>query len=160
VDGVLRKAASTNSLFDSNETSTWVTSAGPEHLLDDLTGRRAGTWIVTGSFAAARLAPVAAPELAVIYTDEPERLAKAGRLLPATRGANVALALPYDPVVFERTSESRGVRYASPPQVALDCLSGNARMPAEGDALIAWMRKNDTRWRTSTLEPRRAQRSA
>lgn len=157
-EGVLRKAASTYSLLDSNETSTWVTTSGPERLLDDLTGRRAGRWVVTGSFAAARLAPVAAPELVVIYTDDPERLAKAGRLLPATRGANVALALPYDPIVFERTSESRGVPYTSPPQVALDCLTGNARMPAEGDAVIAWMRKNEPRWRTGTLQPRRARR--
>jgi hypothetical protein len=159
-EGVLRKAASTYSFFDSNETSTWVTTAGPEQLLNDLDGRRVGTWIVSGSFAAARLARVAAPELVVLYTDDPERLAKAGRLLPATRGANVALALPYDPIVFERTSASRGVSYASLPQVALDCLTGNARMPAEGDALIAWMRKNEPRWRTRTLEPRRARRSA
>lgn len=158
-EGVLRKAASTYSLFDSNEVSTWVTTAGPERLLDDLAGRRVGKWAVTGSFAASRLAPVAAPELAVVYADDPDRVAKAGRLLPATRGANVALALPYDPIVFDRTIDSRGIPYASPPQVALDCLTGSARMPAEGDAVISWMRKNEPRWRTDTLEPRRARRS-
>ena len=35
-EGVLRRVASTYSLFDSNKTSTWVASAGPERLLVDL----------------------------------------------------------------------------------------------------------------------------
>ncbi len=159
-EGVLRKAASTYSLFDANETSTWVASSGPARLLDDLGSRRVGRWAVTGSFAAARLAPVAAPELAVLYTDDPEQLAKAGRLLPATRGANVVLATPYDPIVFERTVETGAVTYVSTAQVVLDCLTGNARMPAEGEAVIAWMRKNEPRWRTGTLALRPKKRSA
>lgn len=159
-EGVIRKAASTYSLFDANETSKWVATSGPDRLLDDLGGRRLGRWAVTGSFAAARLAPVAAPELAVIYTDDPERLAKAGRLLPATRGANVVLAIPYDPIVFERTVDSAVVTYVSTAQVALDCLTGNARMPAEGEAVISWMRKNEPRWRTGRIEPGHKKRSA
>ena len=153
-EGVLRRAASTYSLFDANEISTWVTTSGPERLLDDLTGRRIGNWALTGSFAAARLAPVATPELAVLYTDDPERLARAGRLLPATRGANVMLAAPYDPIAFDRTVESGGIPYASTAQVALDSLTGNARMPAEGEAVLSWMRKDEARWRTGKLTPR------
>jgi hypothetical protein len=150
-EGVLRRAASTYSLFDANETSTWVTTSGPERLLHDLTDRRIGRWAVTGSFAVARLAAVAAPE---------ERLARAGRLLPVTRGANVVLAVPYGPIAFDRAVESGGICYASTAQVALDCLTGNARMPAEGEAVLAWMRKNEARWRTGTLSPRRHQRGA
>lgn len=159
-EGVLRRAASTYSLFDANETSTWVTTSGPERLLHDLTDRRIGRWAVTGSFAVARLAAVAAPELAVIYTDDEERLARAGRLLPVTRGANVVLAAPYGPIAFDRAVESGGICYASTAQVALDCLTGNARMPAEGEAVLSWMRKNEARWRTGTLSPRRHQRGA
>lgn len=105
-EGVLRKAASTYSVFDSNEVSTWVSTAGPERLLDDLTGRRVGKWAVTGSFAASRLVPVAAPELAMVYTADPDRVAKAGRLLPAPRGANVVLAIPYDPIVLDRMTDA------------------------------------------------------
>ncbi len=115
---------------------------------------------MTGSFAAARLAPVAAPELAVIYTDNPERLARAGRLLPAPHGANVVLAAPYDPIVFGRAVESGGIPYASTAQVTLDSLTGNARMPAEGEAVLAWMRNNEPRWRTTTLTPRSERRSS
>ncbi|MCA1709702.1 MAG: hypothetical protein LC808_43070 [Actinobacteria bacterium] len=159
-EGVLRRAVSTYSLFDSNKTSTWVASAGPERLLADLTGKRAGRWAITGSFAASRLAPVAAPEVGVIYADDPDRLARAGRLLPVTRGANVVVAEHYDPIVFERTVSSGIDRYVSTAQVALDCLTGNGRMPAEGEAVLGWMRKNESRWRVASLERRRKTRSA
>jgi len=39
-------------------------------------------------------------------------------------------------------------------QAALDCLTGNARMPAEGGALLTWMGKNEARWRTGALAAR------
>ncbi|HEV2068608.1 MAG TPA: helix-turn-helix domain-containing protein [Acidimicrobiales bacterium] len=156
--GVLRRVASTYSFVDSNKTSTWVASAGPERLLADLAGKRAGKWAITGSFAASRLAPVAAPEVAVIYAEDPDRLARTGRLLPAARGANVVVAEPYDPIVFERTVNSGGDTYASTAQVALDCLTGNGRMPAEGEAVLAWMRKNERRWRSASIDPRRKTR--
>lgn len=32
-------------------------------------------------------------------------------------------------------------------QGAADCLSANARMPAEGEALLAWMTAHEDRWR-------------
>lgn len=159
-EGVLRRSAETYSLFDSNTTSTWVATGGPERFFSDLAGRRTGTWAITGSFAAARLAPVAAPEIAVIYTDDIDRLTRAGRLLPTTRGANVIVAEPYGPIVFDRTVEVRGATYVSVAQVALDSLTGNARMPAEGEAVITWMRKNEPRWRVRTLGTRRKRRSA
>ncbi len=153
-EGVLRRASSTYALFDANASTTWVATSGPERLLDDLAGRRAGRWAVTGSFAAGLLAPVAAPEQAAIFTDDVERLVGAGRLLPATRGANVILLEPYDPIVFDRTATAGGIPNVSVAQAALDCLRGNARMPAEGDALVAWMRRNEARWRTGTLVAR------
>ena len=152
-EGVLRKLATTYSLFGSNETSTWVASAGPGQLLDDLTSRRVGPWAVTGSFVPSAIAPVAAPEVAVIYTDDTERLAKAGRLLPAVAGANVVLAVPYDEIVFTRTRNVAKAPYVSVAQAAIDALSGPGRMPAEGDALLDWMRRNPTRWQTSALTP-------
>ena len=159
-EGVLRRMASTYSLFDSNKTSRWVVSAGPERLLADLAGKRAGRWAITGSFAASRLAPVTAPEVAVIYAENPDRLTRAGRLLPATRGANVVVAEAYDRIVFERTVSSGVETYASTAQIALDCLTGNGRMPAEGEAVVAWMRKNQRRWRSASIRPRRKTRSA
>ncbi len=154
-EGVLRRASASYAVFDVSVSTTWVATSGPERLLADLVGKRAGRWAVTGSFAAARLAPVAAPGQAVIYADDIDRLARAGRLLPATRGANVVLLEPFNPIVFERTTTSDGTPTVSVAQTALDCLRGNARMPTEGEALLAWMRKNEQRWRTGTLAPRK-----
>ena len=96
---LIRRIASSYSMFDSNETSMWVASSGPAQLLDDLTGKNARRWAVSGSFAASGLISVTAPTVAVIYTDDAERLAKLTRLLPAETGANVVLAQPFDPIV-------------------------------------------------------------
>ncbi len=82
-------------------------------------------------------------------------MARAGRLLPATSGANIVLLEPYDPIVFERLVTSDVIPSVSVAQAALDCLTGNARMPAEGEALLAWMRKNEPRWRIGSLPARK-----
>ncbi len=148
---LLRKMTSTYSLLDANTTSTWIAAAGPDRLVDDLSGLRVGRWAVTGSLVASAVSPVAAPEMAVIYTDDVERLAKAARLLPAKTGANVVLAEPYDPIVFERARDTDGVRSVSIAQAAIDCLTGPGRMPAEGEALLTWMRRNEPRWRATGL---------
>ena len=150
-EGVLRQLVTTYSVFDANDTSTWVAPGGPDQLLRDLAGKRAGRWAVTGSFGSAKIAPVAAPEVALVYADDPERVAKAGRLLPASTGANVVLVSPYDPIVFERTRQSEGVSYVSVAQLAADDFTGNGRMPAEGEALLAWMRRNVSRWQARSL---------
>lgn len=72
----------------------------------------------------------------MIYIDDPERLAKAGRLLPATRSANVILAEPYDPSLLPGPVKQRGTAYASTAQVVLDSLTGNGDMPAEGERFL------------------------
>jgi hypothetical protein len=71
---------------------------------------------------------------------------------PADEGANVALLRPFDPLVFERESIEDGLRYAAPSQTAVDCLTGNGRMPAEGEALIEWMETHEDAWRALSLE--------
>jgi hypothetical protein len=149
---LVRMVTSTYSLLDASTTSTWVAAAGPSQLVNDLAKLRIGRWAVTGSYVASAISPVAAPEMAVVYTDDPERLAKAARLLPAKVGANVVLAQPYDPIVFERCQVTDGVRMVSVAQAAIDCLTGPGRMPAEGEALLAWMRRNPARWRATGLE--------
>jgi hypothetical protein len=148
---LLRQLATTYSLFRANAISMWVASSGPDRLLRDLAGAKAGRWAVTGSFASSFVVPVAAPEVAVVYADDPERLAKVGRLLPTPRGANVILAKPYDPIVFQRGWRDAGFPCVSVSQSAVDSLTGSARMPAEGEALIGWMRRNETQWRVPTL---------
>jgi len=151
-EALLRQIVSSYSLFDSNETSTWVASSGPERLLTDLAGKSPRRWAVSGSFAARGLISVTAAETAVIYTDDPERLAKLGRLLPTRTGANVVLAQPFDPIVFDRLRMDGNYPRVSVAQTAIDLLTGNARMPEEGEALLGWMERNEARWRSESLE--------
>lgn len=155
-EAVLRQIASTYRLSDDNETSTWVATAGPEQFLRDLSSSRARRWAVTGSFAANRIVSVAPPTIAVVYTDDPERLAGTLRLLPTRTGGNVVTALPYDDIVFDRTWERDGLTFASLCQVAVDCLTGFGRMPQEGEALLDWMRKRAPKWQAQSLSERAA----
>ncbi len=148
---LVRRIVSSYSMLDSNSTSTWIAAAGPERLIADLPSLRVGPWAVSGSFVASAVSAVAAPELAVVYTADAEQLAKAARLLPAKVGANVVLAEPYDRVVFERGHGSTGFRSVSIAQATIDCLTGPGRMPAEGEALVAWMHRNERRWRIASL---------
>lgn len=148
---VLRQMATSYSLLRSNETSNWIASAGPDHLLKDLASSDTGDWAVTGSFAAAPLVSVTAPEIAVVYADDPELIANFTKLQPVRTGGNVVIARPYDQIVFKRTWNRDGITYASPAQIAVDCLTGPGRMPAEGDALLAWMDRSAPSWQAASL---------
>ncbi|MHB1783025.1 MAG: hypothetical protein ACYCTE_10110 [Acidimicrobiales bacterium] len=59
-----------------------------------------------------------------------------------------------DPVAWERTSLVDDVTYVAPSQAAADCLTGNGRMPAEGEALLQWMTENESLWRLDKLPAR------
>lgn len=107
---------------------------------------------MSGSFAASGLISVTAPTVAVIYTDDAERLAKLARLLATDTGANVVLAQPFDRVVFDRTRTEGSYPRVSVAQTAIDLLTGNARMPEDGEALLEWMGRNELRWRSNSLE--------
>lgn len=145
-EALLRQLASSYALLDANETTNWVASAGPEQFLDDLSSSKLKQWAVTSSFAAAQAVSVAAPEIAVVYADDPERIADTLRLRQVRNGGNVVIARPYDQIVFDRTSTTDGITCVSPAQVAVDCLTGPGRMPAEGEALVEWMADKPSRW--------------
>jgi MarR family len=135
-------------------THRYVAREGTSALLDRMrgqpaAGRRPPT--VTGSFAAARIAPVAAPTLLVIYTVNPRELETDLELLPAEAGADTVLIRPDNNVAFARAERDGGIAWAAPSQVAIDCLAGTGRMPSEGEALIGWMRKNENEWRYPSI---------
>lgn len=100
---------------------------------------------ITGSAAASTVAPVAPSRLIAAYVESPESAAKKMDLRPAESGANVLLAEPYDPVVFEGIRTIKGVPYAALSQVAVDLLTMPGRGPAEAQALLEWMEPNDNR---------------
>lgn len=148
---MIEQITRTYALLEDNETTSWIAPGGPEQFLRDLSTSKLKRWAVTGSFASSRLVSVVAPEIAVVYTDDPERLADTLRLRPTRTGGNVVTALPYDPIVYERTWKQDDLVLTSVAQVAIDCLTGFGRMPAEGDALLAWMRQRAPRWQSRTL---------
>ena len=148
---LLRQIATSYSLLGSNETANWVAPGGAEQFLRDLSSSKLKRWAVTGSFAASRLVSVTAPEVAVVFADDPERIADTMRLRPVRNGGNVVTSLPYDRVVFERTWKEDDIVYASLAQVVMDCMTGFGRMPAEGDALLNWMRRRAPQWQAPSL---------
>jgi hypothetical protein len=154
VPALVRRWVESYDTFQTNAAEGFIVAAGLERLLTALAadpglGTRA---VITGSFAANRLAPIASPALLLLYYDSPQLLAADLDLLPAEEGANVMILKPFDPVVFDRTRIEEGLRYAAPSQIAVDCLGGNGRMPAEGEALLEWMTAEEPSWRLSSLQ--------
>jgi hypothetical protein len=153
VEELLRRWGQSYDVFKRNDAATFVAPRGAVAAFDRLVARRwPGRIAVTGSFAAARRAPVAAPALLAVYCEEPSSIAAGLDLLPADTGANVVLLSAFDPVVWERTPNDDGAVYVADAQVAVDCLTGNGRMPAEGEALLAWMAENEAEWRAPSLD--------
>ena len=151
---LVRRRAQALDLFRRVGTYRYIARQGSSALVDRLrdrpaTGRRLPT--VTGSFAAARNAPVAAPALLVVYTMNPRELEAELELLPADAGADTVLVRPDNDVAFDRARRDGGMAWAAPSQVAIDCLAGTGRMSSEGEALIGWMRENEGEWRYPSI---------
>ncbi|MHB1583607.1 MAG: hypothetical protein ACYCU7_08080 [Acidimicrobiales bacterium] len=155
ISALMQRWAQSYDVFKTNATATFLSPAGAataQAQLPALANERRVA--VTGSFVAVRRAPVAAPAMLVLYCDDVAATAETLQLLPADTGANVALLSPFDEVVWERTTAADGVTYVAPSQASIDCLTGNGRMPAEGEALLAWMLENETEWREPSLSKR------
>lgn len=150
VAGLLRRYAETYDMLTTNDATLFVAKTGGAQAAARL-GQLSTRTAVTGSFAAQRLNPVAAPSLLAVYCTDVASIARELELLPADEGANVALLRPFDPVVWDGTVTEASVTYVSPTQAALDCLAGNGRMPAEGEAVLTWLAANEPTWRAPSL---------
>jgi hypothetical protein len=107
--------------------------------------------IVTGSFAAHAVAPVAAPVQLLAYSTEPEQHAQSLGLLPTETGGDVLLITPADEGQMMRPRIVGDVLHVAHSQLVLDCLSGGGRLPAEGEAVLDWMIANESLWRLPSL---------
>ena len=143
---LLRYWARDYSLVESNHVRTFLEPRGLRALLGKLE-RTTQRYVITGSLAAAQVAPVAEPRVAAIHVERAQRAATEWGLRPAESGANVLLVEPFDDVIFERGSLRDGIGYAALSQVAADLLTSPGRGPAEGEELIAWMEQNEDAWR-------------
>lgn len=151
---IMQRRARALDLFRPVGTYRYISRQGTSALLDRLRSRPSVDRTpptVTGSFGAARIAPVAAPSLLVVYTMNPRELEAELELLPAEAGADTVLIRPDNNVAFARAAPDGGMAWAAPSQVAIDCLAGTGRMPSEGEALIGWMRQNTGAWRYPSI---------
>jgi hypothetical protein len=144
--GLLRRWADDYSLTKTNTVHRLLAPRGLDALLRSLPALPAAH-AITGSLAAARLAPIAPPRLATIYVEDASTAADWLKLRPVEAGANVLLLEPFDPVVLDRAVDRDGLVYAAASQVAVDLLTGPGRGPVEGEELIRWMEGHENAWR-------------
>jgi hypothetical protein len=109
---------------------------------------------VTGSYAAHSIAPLSAGGQLMLYVAprlDVDDVADLLGLLPVRENADVLMLRPSDKVVFERARVVDGLQHVALSQLAMDCLSGPGRMPAEGEAVLEYMSHHEARWRASGI---------
>ena len=144
---LIRRWTEDYSLLGSNRTSNYLEPRGLGSLLRKLRDSDL-RYAATGSLGSASVAPVAPARLAVLFVDDMEVAADRLELRPAEAGANVILAEPFDPVVYERCREQGGITYVAPSQNAADLLTSPGRGPNEAEELMDWMEGNEDAWRS------------
>jgi hypothetical protein len=111
--------------------------------------------IMTGPYAARAVAPLAAGGQLMLYVEGGPRsldtVADQLGLLRVADSADVLLLRAHDKVVFERPRMVDGIDHVALSQLALDCLSGPGRMPAEGEAILEYMAETEQSWRLKRL---------
>lgn len=148
---LIRRRATALDLLTQHTSKSFVSPNGARNALERLGATK--EWaLVTGSFAAVRLAPIAAPALLVAYSMRPDDLASELNLRPVNEGADVVIVRPENPGVFRGAKEDGEVAWAAPSQIAIDCFSGSGRMPSEGQAVIEWMALKEDQWRVPSLD--------
>jgi hypothetical protein len=145
-EGTIRRWSQDYDFARANNVAYFLESRGLGSLASKLSDVK-WAYATTGAFAAQRFAPTSPARQAAIYVEDIARTAERLRLRPADAGANVVLAEPFDPVVFDRTAIRDELRLVAPTQLAVDLLAGPGREPSEGNELLAWMRKNENVWR-------------
>jgi hypothetical protein len=126
--------------------STWIDPRGLKHLWEQLRATNL-LYAITGSAAAAPLAPIAPTRLATLYVEHPEEAAASLGLTATTAGANILLLQPQAPSLFSQIQTRDGLRFAPLPVAVADLLTGPGRAPAEAQALMDWMDTHEEVWR-------------
>ena len=144
--GLVRRWAGEAPLESRGTIHAYLEPRGLPAFLERL-GKSRERYAITGALAAARLAPIAPARLATVWMRPELPTVDLLGLRPADAGANVLLVEPADDYVFEGSRETRGLWYAAPSQVAADLLTSPGRGPAEGEALLEWMKGNEEAWR-------------
>jgi hypothetical protein len=142
----IRRWSKDHTFTSSNVVTELVAPRG----LEDVTAKlKKAKWpyAITGSIAAQPRSPIAPVRQAMIYTDHVDTAVRFLDARETDLGANLLIAEPFDPVVFDRTDTVDGLRLVAPSQAACDLLTGSGRMPSEGEELLSWMKLNERSWR-------------
>lgn len=126
---------------------SYIAPRGVERTIDSLRRSAGLAYVLTGSVAAQVDAPFAPARLLTAYVADPDQTAEALDLRPTERGANVVLAANNDDFACERARDIDGLRVAAVSQVVVDLMTGPGRNPAEAEALLDWMERNEDVWR-------------
>jgi hypothetical protein len=151
--GLLRARAERYDLLKTNESFPMISPAGADAVINRLRSETAlrDSVTVTGPVAAAAVAPLSVGGQLMLYTDAPDQIAEQLGLLPTKAGADVVLLAPSDPVITARSRRVDGLCHVALSQLVLDSLSGNGRMPADGEAVLQRMRVTADEWRAPRL---------
>jgi hypothetical protein len=157
--GLLRsRAQSASSLMRTKHLSA-IARRGRPQLLDALrSGRSEVPVVLTGSWVANQIAPLAVGGPLMAYVaGGPEALRAVTKPLGLMRvdetanwsasGPDVILFQPPDDTPLQRSQRLDGLDCVAASQLVLDCLTGPGRMPAEGEAVLTWMEENLVDWR-------------
>jgi hypothetical protein len=146
-EGTIRRWSQDYEFVGSNQTGFYLDPRGIASFASRLSAADSN-YAATGAFAAQRFAPTAPARQAAIYVEDSAAAAERLGLRPADAGANVILAEPFDPVVFDRSTVREELSVVAASQLAADLLTGPGREPSEGNELLAWMRGHEDAWRT------------
>jgi hypothetical protein len=146
-EGTIRRWSQDYEFVRSNQTAFYLDPRGIASFASRLSAADLN-YAATGAFAAQRFAPTAPARQAAIYVEDSAAAAERLGLRPADAGANVILAEPFDPVVFDRSTVREELSVVAASQLAADLLTGPGREPSEGNELLAWMRGHEDAWRT------------
>jgi hypothetical protein len=145
--GMIRRLSQDYALLESNRVRSFFAARGTAAVLRALESARF-EYLLTGSAAASRIAPLAPARLVTCYVEDFERAAKQLDLREADTAANVILIEPSDPKLFAHSYDNRGLRLAALSQIVADLLTGPGRAPQEAEELMRWMSAHEDEWRT------------
>lgn len=143
---LLRRWGQDYSFLAANAVGAYLEPRGLPFLIERLINY-AGRYCITGSFAAARCIQSPEPRVLWVYAEDPGDLIQSMDLRSAETGANVLVAEPFDPVVFDRLWYWRALTYSAISQVAVDLLTGPDDSHLEAETLLGWMQEHEESWR-------------
>lgn len=157
--GLIRERAAQTNLLKANPAVEMMAPQGWKSVLQRLGSHPelARQAAVTGPRAVEVVSPLTAGGQLMLYVPwtvhAPDEFGRALGLLRSEHSPDVLLLRAGNSVVFQRTRMvGDHVPHVALSQLAIDCLSGTGRMPAEGEAVLDKMISTEYEWRLPNLE--------